>query len=398
MKITLPLLATVASLALVPGASAATIGGTFYAPQYDYSEFFAATDRRNFQVILAGDPLPGIEPNAVARDLLPAMQAAKPRPALTFTYDAPAERPRPYYRLVLVFNAANDLNSSAVCNGEMRVQPGRPGLFKLYAVYCRNDQVMSETTAWTAASGPSDPRIGQLFRELFQVVFSDSPALKPNLGGGPDRNSPRAAAQPRRRGDVLASPDRPSTPSQRTAMPRKANPDAIALLKEDHRKVEDLFEKFEKARDDERKKALAREICTELTIHAMIEEEIFYPACQGQIEDEDLLDESYVEHDGAKVLISEIMSNMNARYFEAKVTVLSELIKHHVKEEEKRAEGLFAQAREAGLDVDALGDRLKARKEQLAEQFAGGHLPPAHTRSYTGHNLVQDKPLSAPAP
>ena len=181
-------------------------------------------------------------------------------------------------------------------------------------------------------------------------------------------------------------------------MPRKATPDAIALLKEDHRKVEGLFEKFEKARDEDRKKALAREICTELTIHAMIEEEIFYPACQDKIEDEDLLDESYVEHDGAKVLISEIMSNVNARFFEAKVTVLSELIKHHVKEEEKRSEGLFAQARDAGLDVEALGDRLKARKQQLKEQFADGHLPPAHTRSYTGHNLVQDKPLSAPSP
>jgi hypothetical protein len=179
-------------------------------------------------------------------------------------------------------------------------------------------------------------------------------------------------------------------------MPRKANPDAIALLKEDHRKVEDLFAKFDKARDDERKKALAREICTELTIHAMIEEEIFYPSCQDQIEDEDILDESYVEHDGAKVLISEIMSNVNARFFEAKVTVLAELIKHHVKEEEKRSEGLFAQARDAGLDVEALGERLRARKEQLKEQFASGHLPPAHTRSYTGHNLVQDKPLPAP--
>src|ERR1044072_6060669 len=118
-------------------------------------------------------------------------------------------------------------------------------------------------------------------------------------------------------------------------MPRRAKPDAIALLKEDHRKVEALFEKFEKARDEERKHALASEICTELTIHSMIEEEIFYPSCQGRIEDEEVLDEAYVEHDGAKVLISEIMSNMNAKFFEAKVTVLSEMIKHHVKEEEK---------------------------------------------------------------
>jgi len=180
-------------------------------------------------------------------------------------------------------------------------------------------------------------------------------------------------------------------------MPRQTPPDAIALLKQDHRKVEDLFEKFEKARGEERKQALAREICTELTIHAMIEEEIFYPACHGKIDDEPLLDESYVEHDGAKVLISEIMGNVNAHFFEAKVTVLSEMIKHHVKEEEKRSEGLFAQAKAAGLDVDALGERLMARKRQLKEQFAKGRLPPAHTRSFTGHTLVQDKPLHATA-
>ena len=109
-----------------------------------------------------------------------------------------------------------------------------------------------------------------------------------------------------------------------------------------------------------------------------------------------MLEEAYVEHDGAKVLISEIMSNLNARFFAAKVTVLSEMIKHHVKEEEKRAEGLLAQAKAAGLDMEALGDRLMTRKQELKQQFADGHLPPAHTRSYTGHNLVQDKPLSAP--
>jgi len=163
-------------------AGAATIGGTFYAPQYDFAEFFAATDHRNFQVVLAGDPLPGIDPNAVAQALLPVMQAVKPRPALTFTYDAPVERPRPDYRLVLVFNAANDLNSSAVCNGAIRLKQDRPGMLNLYAVYCRNDQVMSETTAWTPATGPADPRIEQLFRELFQVVFSDSQALRPLNG------------------------------------------------------------------------------------------------------------------------------------------------------------------------------------------------------------------------
>ncbi|CAN5901260.1 hypothetical protein BH11PSE3_BH11PSE3_25650 [soil metagenome] len=188
MTINTRIATALATLALLPaGASAATIGGTYYAPQYDFSEFYAATDRRTFQVILAGNPMPEIDPAIVARDLLPAMQAAKPRPALTFTYEAPVERPRPDYRLVLVFDAANDLNSSAVCNGVARFKPGRPGVFNLYAVYCRNDQVMSETTAWTPAMGPTDPRVADLFRQLFQVIFSDSPALKPNLGGG-DRN------------------------------------------------------------------------------------------------------------------------------------------------------------------------------------------------------------------
>jgi hypothetical protein len=188
MKLRTKIAAALAGLSLLPAAaSAATIGGTFYAPQYDFAEFFAATDHRNFQVVLAGNPLPGSDPNAVARGLLPVMQAAKPRPALTFTYDAPVERPRPDYRLMLVFNAANDLNSNAVCNGAIRLQQGRPGIFNVYAVYCRNDQVMSETTAWTPATGPTDPRVDGLFRQLFQVVFSDSPALKPNLGGGGNR-------------------------------------------------------------------------------------------------------------------------------------------------------------------------------------------------------------------
>src|SRR5881392_651772 len=82
--------------------------------------------------------------------------------------------------------------------------------------------------------------------------------------------------------------------------------DAIALLKADHRTVEELFEKFEKASGDGRKQSLAQEICLELSVHAQIEEEIFYPACEGKVE-EDLLKESYVEHDAAKVLIAEII-------------------------------------------------------------------------------------------
>ncbi|MGD9878940.1 MAG: hypothetical protein AB7F22_14465 [Reyranella sp.] len=183
MRLKNKLAAVLLGLMAIPAtAAAAVIGGVYYAPQYDYREFFAATDGRNFQVILAGTPFPGADPNTVARDLLPMMQAAKPRPALTFTYDAPLERPRPDYRLVLVFDPALDLNADTVCRGETRFRPGSPGVFYLFAVYCRNDMSMSQTTAWTPASSPNDPRIGELFRELFMVVFSDSPALRPQLG------------------------------------------------------------------------------------------------------------------------------------------------------------------------------------------------------------------------
>ena len=153
--------------------------------------------------------------------------------------------------------------------------------------------------------------------------------------------------------------------------------DAIALLKNDHRTVEDLFAQFEKARGDDKKWELAQQICNELKIHAQIEEEIFYPACKGKIE-EDLYREAFVEHDGAKVLINDIMaSGGKGEFFEAKITVLCEEITHHVKEEEKPSEGFFAQARDAGLDMIELRDRLMARKEELQQQAETTGLPPA---------------------
>jgi hypothetical protein len=151
--------------------------------------------------------------------------------------------------------------------------------------------------------------------------------------------------------------------------------DAIALLKQDHRTVEELFAKFEKATGDGRKQALAEEICLELSVHAQIEEEIFYPACEGKV-DEDLLKESYVEHDGAKVLIAEISKGgPDDEFYDAKVKVLQEEIEHHVEEEEKRLEGLFSQARKAGLDMDSLGEQLAARKAELTEQFKTSGIP-----------------------
>ncbi len=155
-------------------------------------------------------------------------------------------------------------------------------------------------------------------------------------------------------------------------MARQTISDAIALLKADHRTVEALFEKFEKAHEPARKKEIAHRICVELKIHTTIEEEIFYPAFRGRIDD-DTLDEAYVEHDGAKVLINDIEASApEADYFDAKVKVLSEEIKHHVHEEEARGEGMFAQCRKADVDLVMLRDRMLARKDELK---AMGELP-----------------------
>ena len=155
--------------------------------------------------------------------------------------------------------------------------------------------------------------------------------------------------------------------------------DAITLLREDHRKVEDLFKQFEKASGDGRKQKLALEICKELTIHSMIEEEIFYPACEGKVE-EDLLKESFVEHDAAKVLIAEIEAGEPSDdFYDSKVKVLQEEIEHHVEEEEQPKKGLFAQAREADIDMKALGDQLLRRKTQLEDEIKAAGLPEPET-------------------
>ena len=141
--------------------------------------------------------------------------------------------------------------------------------------------------------------------------------------------------------------------------------DAIALLKADHRQVEEWFEQFEKARDEGRKQDLAARICKALKVHTTIEEEIFYPAFLDATEDKDLHHEAEIEHDGAKKLIAEIEgSNSKDDYFDARVTVLSEMIKHHVREEEQPG-GMFAKARKSDIDLVELGEQLRARKIEL---------------------------------
>jgi hemerythrin superfamily protein len=149
--------------------------------------------------------------------------------------------------------------------------------------------------------------------------------------------------------------------------------DALTLLKEDHRAVEKLFKEFENAKGDGRKEKLARQICFELTVHTTIEEEIFYPACKGKI-DEDKLKEAYVEHDAAKLLIAEIEagSGKTDDFFDAKVQVLGEQIDHHVKEEEDE---LFPEVRKADIDTKALGEQLAARKQELMKDYKADGVP-----------------------
>jgi len=163
--------------------------------------------------------------------------------------------------------------------------------------------------------------------------------------------------------------------------------DAIALLKADHRKVEELFEKYESARG--KKADIAKQICMELTIHTMIEEEIFYPACREAGVESDMLDEANVEHDGAKVLIGELENGSpDDEYYDAKVKVLSEEIKHHVKEEEQRG-GIFTEAKKAKLDLDTLGEQMTARKKALKAEFGEKGLPAPVTLTMTAPPLEQ---------
>jgi hypothetical protein len=165
------------------------------------------------------------------------------------------------------------------------------------------------------------------------------------------------------------------TPASRAKSGRKRrtsrrDPLAISLLKKDHREVEGWFDEYEQLDDEGEKRELFNKIALALKVHTTIEEEIFYPEERGDVE-EDMLDEAYVEHDGAKKLIAEIEAMQpDDEFYDAKVKVLGEYIKHHVKEEEQPG-GIFAQAKRGDEDLDAMGERMEARKEELMAQLGG---------------------------
>lgn len=158
------------------------------------------------------------------------------------------------------------------------------------------------------------------------------------------------------------SEDTRKSPARKSA---KQDMDAIQLLRADHRQVEEWFEQFESSRAEKKKIDLAHKICTALTVHTQIEEEIFYPAYLEATGDEEMHDEAHVEHQGAKNLIAEIEAGKPGEdMWEAKVSVLKEMIKHHVHEEEMR-DGMFAKAKKSNLDIEELGLQLAERKAEL---------------------------------
>lgn len=162
------------------------------------------------------------------------------------------------------------------------------------------------------------------------------------------------------------------TTSRKTA-DTEVGPDAIRLLKDDHHEVEQWFKDFEKTTSGPRKQKLAKQICLALRVHTQIEEEILYPAARDAGLDTDMMDEADVEHDGAKKLIAQIEAGKPGDdHWDAKVKVLGEMIKHHVKEEEGYG-GMFAKLRRADLDLREIGAKLKARKETLMKQKTRRH-------------------------
>jgi hemerythrin superfamily protein len=139
--------------------------------------------------------------------------------------------------------------------------------------------------------------------------------------------------------------------------------DAIALLRADHKLVSDLFDEYEKARSNSKKKSLVKQICTELSVHAQIEEEIFYPAAKKALKDKELIPEATVEHATLKDLIAQVEGvEPDGEMFDAKIKVMSEYVKHHVKEEQNE---LFPKVKTTNLDLVELGAQLTERKEEL---------------------------------
>jgi hemerythrin superfamily protein len=169
---------------------------------------------------------------------------------------------------------------------------------------------------------------------------------------------------------TTATNSRKST-TRRATTARTKTPDAVSLLRADHKLVAGLFDQFEKSRSTAKKKQLVAQICLELTVHAQVEEEIFYPEVQAALKDKELVPEARVEHQSIKDLIAAVEGvEPGGEDYDAKVKVMSEWVKHHVKEEQNE---MFPKAKKSGLDMAELGERILQRKQELMAQEQAKH-------------------------
>lgn len=207
-------------------------------------------------------------------------------------------------------------------------------------------------------------------------------------GGAKAARDTSASRAPRSASVKAAAKAAPATRSaaSRTARPSaRRSKDALAFLKQDHRTVEALFKQFEEATDGRTRSSLMRRIAQALTVHAQIEEEILYPAARQELEDHDLLNEAQVEHDSAKKLIAEIeQMRPSEQLYKAKVTVLKEYVKHHVKEEERE---LFPLLKKCDLDLEAMGEELANRHQELMKGSSAARSRARRTGAETGMQL-----------
>lgn len=214
------------------------------------------------------------------------------------------------------------------------------------------------------------------FKWLFaQSVVRTSTIVKPLLIKGTSMSTSKRATPAKTKAATKTArrrPARPTSVTQAKAKPaakKVAKPqDAIAILRADHTLVSGLFSEYEKTRSVPKKKALVAKICTELSVHAQVEEEIFYPAVKAALRDKELVPEATVEHATLKFLISQVEGKEpDGEMFDAKIAVLSEYVKHHVKEEQNE---MFPKAKNTKLDMGDLGARILARKEELKPKMA----------------------------
>jgi hemerythrin superfamily protein len=195
---------------------------------------------------------------------------------------------------------------------------------------------------------------------------------------GDPRTAPEAASRAAARDAIFFSPKHTEGNTMATTSSKSADPkgrtretDAIALLTADHKTVKGLFKEFEELTKqddaDEQKAELVQKICNELTVHAQVEEELFYPAVRDAIDDDDLMDEADIEHASAKDLIAQLAElEPGDDHYDARVTVLGEYVNHHVKEEEGE---MFAKARKADVNTAELGEQIAERKEELKAEL-----------------------------